>query len=291
MFGAIVGDTLGSIYEEVPNHPRRLSISPTDDSVLTAACYEWCQELTLEKISPEALALHSVELTERAAFYLKKWFWLYSPHLKDPLPEGQLAPTFESGDILGFSKSFTRWAQEKEYTQAHKKTNGALMRQSPIAAWCVKNGVPLSTCIELSRLFASPTHDDPTVYDAARKHIEVLYRCLETPQTTQEFHDLLLPYVKPEPLALWRERSMEFFIWNAEKSWEIVGAALLGATSFEEAFDNCVLVGGDVDTYAAIMGPIAEAVWGIPEHMARQTQEVLKIHPYLSQYFGASRDH
>ena len=39
------------------------------------------------------------------------------------------------------------------------------------------------------------------------------------------------------------------------------------ATNFEEAIRYAIAVGGDSDTIGAIVGSIAEAIWGVPEHI------------------------
>lgn len=44
--------------------------------------------------------------------------------------------------------------------------------------------------------------------------------------------------------------------------------AVFSASSYEEAIRNSVVIGGDTDTIACIAGGIAEAVFGIPEHIA-----------------------
>ena len=41
------------------------------------------------------------------------------------------------------------------------------------------------------------------------------------------------------------------------------------ANSFEEAIRYAIAVGGDSDTIGAIVGAIAEAIWGVPEEIAR----------------------
>ena len=40
----------------------------------------------------------------------------------------------------------------------------------------------------------------------------------------------------------------------------------LESTDFEDAVRNAISLGGDADTLAAIAGPIAEALHGIPDH-------------------------
>ena len=41
------------------------------------------------------------------------------------------------------------------------------------------------------------------------------------------------------------------------------------SNSFEEAIRYAIAVGGDSDTIGAIVGAIAEAIWGVPEEIVR----------------------
>ncbi len=43
------------------------------------------------------------------------------------------------------------------------------------------------------------------------------------------------------------------------------------AEDFEDAIRNAISIGGDSDTLAAITGSIAEAVWGVPKEIERET--------------------
>ncbi|MCW5593910.1 MAG: ADP-ribosylglycohydrolase family protein, partial [Burkholderiales bacterium] len=49
----------------------------------------------------------------------------------------------------------------------------------------------------------------------------------------------------------------------------------LEATSFEDAIRNAISIGGDSDTVAAIAGPVAEAMFGIPDEIARTVMEMI----------------
>ena len=51
--------------------------------------------------------------------------------------------------------------------------------------------------------------------------------------------------------------------------------AFLEANSFEETIRLAVSIGGDSDTIAAIAGGIAEAYYGIPEHIKMQAIKYL----------------
>ena len=59
----------------------------------------------------------------------------------------------------------------------------------------------------------------------------------------------------------------------------------LEAVSFEDAVRNAVSLGGDSDTLAAIAGPIAEALHGIPEDIRTQAEK-----RYLTDALGYPRD-
>ena len=47
------------------------------------------------------------------------------------------------------------------------------------------------------------------------------------------------------------------------------------STSFEDAVRKAVSLGADADTLGAIVGSIAEAIWGIPREMKLQALEYL----------------
>ena len=47
------------------------------------------------------------------------------------------------------------------------------------------------------------------------------------------------------------------------------------ATGFEEALRYAIAVGGDSDTIGAIVGGMAEAIWGVPETIKAQALEYL----------------
>ena len=47
------------------------------------------------------------------------------------------------------------------------------------------------------------------------------------------------------------------------------------STSFEDAVRKAVALGADADTLGAIVGSIAEAIWGIPESMKTEIMAYL----------------
>jgi ADP-ribosylglycohydrolase len=59
--------------------------------------------------------------------------------------------------------------------------------------------------------------------------------------------------------------------------------AYLESNSFEDAIRNCISIGGDSDTLAAISGAIAQAYYGVPKEIKDRTLSYLDA-PLLAIY-------
>lgn len=231
MRGAIIGDIFGSIYEEIPNNVnKRQDLTVTDDSILTFACYDWINSVDISD---------SVDnLRSQAKSYLVRWYNDYM--------------------VFGFSPRFSAWAKKNEdldYGEA--QTNGCLMRQSPIVAYGYNRRLSLERCIYLAKVFASVTHNSQLAMKSVERHTQLLYSALSEGKL-----DIDRPVLNIEQ---WRQITRDNFIWDAVTSLDIALSCLYYANSFEQTIDNCIAVGGDTDTYAAIAGPIAEALWSIKD--------------------------
>lgn len=244
MNGAILGDIWGSIFETIPKFPRRLFMSPTDDTFLTCACYEFMNELTEdEKNSP---TLHFDSIYKKAVSSLKKW--------------GKLFP--EPG---AYSTGFLNWAHTDGIEYKVASTNGCLMRQSPIALYSSIQNLGLENCIELSRIFCFPTHKSEESFLSSQQHITILYLFLHK-QLNKE--DLINHY--PQlifPLEHWQNLASTVknnFIWKSSDSLGIALSSIYYSASWEEMMRFLISISGDVDTYAAIAGPIAQILYGPP---------------------------
>lgn len=245
MNGAILGDIWGSVFETIPKFPRRLFMTPTDDTFLTCACYEFMNSLSLdESTSPQ---LHFDSIYEKAALSLKKW--------------GKLFP--EPG---AFSTGFLNWSQADGIEYKVASTNGCLMRQSPIALYSSIQNLGLENCIELSRIFCFPTHKAEESFLASKQHITILYLLLNEKLTKE---DLLAHYPNLIfPLDHWQNLSLTVknnFIWKASDSLGIALSSIYYSSSWEEMMRFLISISGDVDTYAAIAGPLAQIIYGVPK--------------------------
>ncbi|EJW89557.1 ADP-ribosylglycohydrolase, partial [gut metagenome] len=52
---------------------------------------------------------------------------------------------------------------------------------------------------------------------------------------------------------------------------------VMHSCSFEDAIRQAVSLGADADTLGAIVGSMAEAIWGIPERMEQQALDYLPL--------------
>jgi ADP-ribosylglycohydrolase len=59
----------------------------------------------------------------------------------------------------------------------------------------------------------------------------------------------------------------------------------LEGKDFEDVIRNCISIGGDSDTIAAIAGGIAEAYYGVPEEMQKQVRKY--VSPILLNIYDA----
>lgn len=251
MWGAICGDVLGSIHEDIPKYPKRLSRVPTDDSFLTCATLEWLKEIQPGDFknlkSPEV----KLRVQEQARQALKRWYYYYP----------------ENG---GYSKGFTAWAQEEKPENKVADTNGCLMRQSPIASFCFRK-YNEEIALQLTDILVELTHNHHNSYEYARMHTKMIMRLLSGDLS----QNTLAQFSGFEIISLFEWREKNRFIWDAKRSLEIAVTAIHYAGSYEQAIDNCIFVGGDTDTYAAIAGPMAQAIWGIPDKISRVVDDVL----------------
>lgn len=247
MLGAIFGDILGSIFEEIPRHPIRTEMTPTDDSFLTCACKDWIEQLTAKEISEFLINNKHADMFDTYAVEsLKKW-WGYFPE-------------------QGFSRSFNEWAKMEDPPRGERKTNGCLMRNSPIVPAMLKNSFYLrEDSIQMAKVFASITHNNEMSLKAVELHTEMIFLGAVKDLNKDKIEDLMLSSKLSEfelkGVDYWKNQ--DEFVWDAPRSLSIAVSAILESNSYKEAMDKCCYIGKDADTYASIAGPIAESLWGI----------------------------
>ncbi len=247
MIGAIIGDIVGSVYEWRNIKTKDFAFFNddcffTDDTVMTIAVSE---------------ALKKGGAPDDFVDALKKW--------------GRLYPD------AGYGGHFQQWIFSDDRAPYHSWGNGSAMRVSP-CGWAV----PLQQFIregfdavcDCARRSAEVTHSHPEGikgaqavalaiffmrHGAARNDIDTYKGYLKRDLSEWFGYDLnrVLDDIRP---------TYRFDV-SCQGSVPEAIIAFLESTGFEDAIRNAVSLGGDSDTIAAITGSIAEAAYGVPDHI------------------------
>lgn len=265
MYGAILGDIIGSPYEfdmgkKVKDFPLFSRISMfTDDTVMTVAVAESLMEVLKTKgysVPLDADATLKLEADFKASLVNSMQRW------------GRLYP------FAGYGNRFAVWIDSDNPMPYNSYGNGSAMRVSAVgfafdsmemtrlfARWSaevthnheegIKGAEATASAIYLARRGASKAEirnyiEDEFGYDLSRTCDEIrpTYRHVESCQETV-----------PEAIT-----------------------AFLEGEDFEDVIRTAVSLGGDADTLTAIAGSMAEAMYEVPDSIKEKGCEHLDSH-------------
>ena len=252
MLGAIIGDTVGSVYEFNNIKTTDFSLfdprcNYTDDSVMTMAVAQWL--LNDSK--------HGMDTLETA---------FLSFATKYPCPMG------------GYGPGFYRWLFDPKSFEGGKRRpynsfgNGAAMR-------CSANGWMFDTLEETERvagLSAAITHSHPEGIKGAQSTATAIFMA-RNGKSKAEIRDYIS---KKYGYNLNRtcDKIRPVYDWDSSCQGTVPEAmvAFFDSTDFESAIRLAVSLGGDSDTLACITGGIAEAFYKtIPDDIALKMWNLL----------------
>ena len=240
MLGAIAGDIIGSIRENIPIKRKDFELFPkicfyTDDTVLTIAVAD--------------AILNNKDYGETIKKYARKH------------------------PLRGYGPKFSLWMMSPVSKPYNSLGNGSAMRVSPVghafndeesvleqakkSAECTHNhpeGIKGAQAVALAIFLARSGCDKEEIRNQISGRFDYdLNRSIDEIRPHYK-NDITCPGSVPEAII-----------------------AFLDSTDFEDAIRNAVSLGGDADTQAAIAGSIAEAFYnGIPEYILEKTWK--KIH-------------
>ena len=244
MFGAIIGDIVGSRYEWANIRQKQFQLfkrqcCATDDSVMTLAVAESLLEAESLEDLP-ACAVRSMQALgrkyPRAGYGGRFYDWLFSD---DPHP-------------------FNSWG------------NGAGMRVSP----CAWKAGSLEEALALSDAVTGVTHNHPEGMKGARAVTSAVFLA-RSGCSMEEIRKHIEDNYYRLDFTLDGIRKTYRFDVSCQGSVPQAIEAFLESTGFEDAVRNAVSIGGDSDTIAAMTGAMAEAFWGIPASIRRAALEFL----------------
>jgi len=237
--GAIIGDIVGSRFE-FNNHRS------TKFDLLTEDC-----SFTDDTVCTIAVADWLMNPLKGIAETMRYWC------RKFPNPAG------------GYGGSFRNWVFS-DAGPYNSFGNGAAMRVSPCAWFSDDRNVVL----EKARLSAACTHDHPEGIKGAMCIADCIFHA-RTGSGKKDIENLVTEYGYDLGMPCNSIRKTNTFNETCQVTVPQAIVCFLESDDFESAIRLAISIGGDSDTIAAITGSIAEAYYGIPDHIISSALEYL----------------
>lgn len=241
MYGAIIGDLAGSIYE----YDQLKQVKPiymnkvieknafySDDTILTVAILD--------------AILHDQNYEK----YLRKYIKNYSDYTPD------FRPYFKTS----FSPKMIKWSKTLE--QEKSIGNGAIMRISPIGHLFHTE----QEVIENAKLATIPSHNSNEAIQSATT-VAIMIYYFNQGLSKDDVYQKMNIKLEYHPFLKFNTTCYET-IMNCLYT-------LYYSNSFEDAIRKTLLMGGDTDTNCAIVGSIAEVIYGIDKTLKMEANKKL----------------
>ena len=243
MLGAIIGDIVGSRWEFNPTNDYNFEWlsdenSFTDDSICTVAVAD-----ALLNGRDFGVSIHD-------------WCNRY-PH-----PMG------------GYGGRFAGWVHSDNPQPYNSFGNGAAMRVSPVAYW-FKN---IDEVLDAAAGTALPSHNHDEGIKGAQTVALAIFKALQYGQDAPEHIDEILAdcvEFSGYDINIRKEDVINRFDETCQGTVPVALWIIGISDSFEDAIRKAVSLGADADTLGAIVGSIAEAIWGIPDDLKQGILEYL----------------
>ena len=247
MYGAILGDIIGSPYEfDMGNKTKDFPFFDkgcmyTDDTVMTIAV---CDALLKAE-------LHAPDDVIR--FYLIKCMKEWGRRYPD----------------AGYGARFFWWLITKGDHPYNSYGNGSAMRVSSVG-WLYDS---LERTRKVARLTADVTHNHPEGIKGAEATASVIYLA-RTGATKEAIKDYVIREFGYDLSRTCDEiRPTYRHVESCQETVPEAITAFLEGEDFEDVIRTAVSLGGDCDTLTAIAGSMAEAYYGVPEWLKEECEK------------------
>ena len=233
MLGAIIGDIVGSRWE----------FHPTNDYN-----FEWLSEengFTDDTICTVAVAdalLHDRDFGESIHDWCRR----------NPSPMG------------GYGGRFALWVQSDSPVPYNSFGNGSAMRVSPVGHWFED----IDEMLDAAAATAQPSHNHDEGIKGAQTVALAIFKAKRFGSDAPEHIDEILQEcveLSGYDINIKKEDVINRFDETCQGTVPVALWIISESDSFEDAVRKAVSLGADADTLGAIVGSIAEAIWGVPE--------------------------
>jgi ADP-ribosylglycohydrolase len=261
MLGAIIGDIVGSRWEFNPTNDYDFELLSdengfTDDTICTVAVAD-----ALLKGRDFGESIH-------------EWCNRY-PH-----PMG------------GYGGRFAQWVRSENPQQYNSFGNGAAMRVSPVAHWFDT----LDEVLDAAAATARPSHNhDEGIKGAQTVALAIfkaqVYRTYACKDASVFIDQILEECVEFSgyDINMPKASVLNRFDETCQGTVPVALKVISMATNYEDAVRMAVCLGADADTLGAIVGSIAEAIWGIPLERRMEIKKFLpdEMQDVIAAFFHA----
>lgn len=249
MYGAVLGDIIGSPYEF--NRGGKSKVFPlfcaesrfTDDSVMTLAVADAFLAVT----SRESDAAVRQKLIQKMQHWGRKY------------------------PGVGYGGGFFRWLMTADPQPYGSWGNGSAMRVSS-AGWLFED---LDTVLRMARLSAEVSHNHPEGIKGAQATAAAIFLArtghskAEIKAFTEERFGYSLSRTCDEIRPVYCHKP------SCQETVPEAMTAFLEGADFEDVIRTAVSLGGDCDTLTCIAGSMAEAFYGVPEWLRQECRSRL----------------
>lgn len=233
MFGAIIGDIVGSVYEF--NNVKRKDFpfwTPTshitDDTICTIAV----ADIVVNRKDPVQT--------------MQDWCRRYP---------------------IGYAKRFQEWVDSPNPMPYESWGNGAVMRISPVGFAFSDMNQAYQTADKITQMTHNH-HDSVQAVHAYLTTMDLVKKGIQPSEIKKRIQNQY-QYDMSRSVDEIRAHYDKFYVRCAKSVPEAIICAL-DATSFEDGIRNAVSLGGDSDTLACMAGAIAELRFGVPPEMQQK---------------------
>ena len=250
MLGAIIGDMVGSMYEFNPIKSKTFNIfnynmRMTDDSLLTI------------EVAKTLINNYPIDYSEEGLNKIKKELVLNFHH------------AVHTNLGAGWGAKFFSWAMKGQTTPYDSYGNGSAMRISPVG-WIANSEDEVKI---LSKTVSEVTHNHPEGIKGAQTVALAIYVANCGRRCNLSTVDIVKNVIKEcvefsgYNINIKKENVINRFDETCQGTVPVALWIISQSSSFEDAIRKAVSLGADADTLGAIVGSIAEALWGIPEEI------------------------
>ena len=252
IFGAVVGDVIGSPYEFNRNNIKTKNFELisersqfTDDSVMTVAISHALCECKTDGIMDE-------KKFKKAVIESMQYFGRRYPY-------------------AGYGTMFIGWVFSEHPRPYNSFGNGSAMRVSPIA-WAFDD---LETVEKFAEISASVSHNHPEGIKGAQAIAAAIFMARTGKSKSEIKNYIENKYHYNLDRTCDEIRPFYHHIETCQETVPEAITAFLEGENFEDAVRTAVSLGGDSDTLTDITASIAQGMWGVPEEIEKMIRSKL----------------